>query len=415
MSIEVARDNQGTLTVPNSGRGIYTTTDGREPMQLTCRFGPEVSKTLVKCVRPSQLAEGLHAFGTFIPLFEQVGLPSANLSLMDFKHCLEKIIDAYAHDRTIETPEAVAAIGAIYGRVRAALNELPEHPRLLPRREFIDTQGAVRAVTASLGDRESNEQLEGALAAPNLRIEMEQYQGPSHSRRMSWLSYAQLDFIHTCLSESALQPSGEVPPALFVSLLAEINEKLIDKLAMLHGDGMENIAGTNLFVPRERKAISRAAIEHALLTSTSEQCHETLKVGALMIAIGGGVLTLQELRELGHNIDCNFFVLSHEEQLQTGLRILKLLPGLTEGDRGLQSVLQAYSRDGLTVEGMGPEALNLCKQIYGHRRDLSYNVVEGEATKGYQQCRNWLVQLISNGTHHIDADGIISQTAGGKR
>jgi hypothetical protein len=288
-----------------------------------------------------------------------------------YSYNAEKIIDAYVHDRKIETTEAVAAIGAIYGRLRAALNELPEHPRLLPRREFIDTQGAVRAVTASLRDRESNAQLEGTLAAPNLRIEMEQYQGASHSRRMSWLSYAQLDFIHTCLSESALQPSGEVPPALFVSLLAEINEKLIDKLAMLHGDGMENIAGTNLFVPRERKAISRAAIEHALLTSTSEQCHETLKVGALMIAIGGGVLTLQELRELGHNIDCIFFVLSHEEQLQTGLRILKLLPGLTEGDRGLQSVLQAYSRDGLTVEGMGPEALNLCKQIYGHRRDLS--------------------------------------------
>lgn len=389
-------------------------------MQLECRFSPEVRETLARCVCPWQSPADASTFGTFSSLIDRVQAPSAAFSLLELRNCLEKIIDSYAHESVIDTPQAVAAIGAIYGRVREALNELPEHPRILPRRVFIQTQGALKNILSALRERESNVQIQGSLAAPDLRAELEQYQDPSLAKRMSWLSYAQLDFIHTCLSESALKPTSEMNTAPSVDLLGEITERLTIKLGILHGDRLEHIPGTRLFIPRERKGISRPAIEHALLTSTDEECRETLRVGALMIALGSGMLTLPELRDFGFNGNCNTFMMSHGQQIQTGLRIVHLIAGLAGRDKRLRDVLQAYSRDALVVEGLDSRVLTACREMnklkkpLSHEEPLSSEVIT-PPPEVIHQCRILLVELLSHGTHHVANDGAIVATSHGTR
>lgn len=412
MTIEYARTEQQYLTPPQGGRGIYTTTDGREPMQLECRFSHKVRQALAHCVQPWPSPNRSSAQGEFITLFERVAQPSARFSPLELRYCLEKVADAYAHERVIDTAQAVSVIGAIYGRIRAALNELPEHPRLLPRRVFIQTQGALRSVLSALSARESNSELQGAFGAPELRVELERYQSPTDARKMSWLSYSQLDFIHSCLSENVLKPTGHTELALSVNLLAEITERLLGKLCLLHGDCLEKINGTRLFIPlEERKAISRPAIEHALLTSTDEECRETLKVGGLMIALGSGVLTCQELKSLGFDVDANTYMMSHGQQIQTGLRILHLIAGLAERDVALLSVLQAYSREALVVDGISPQMLRLCRDMSNLKGPLSSEVFDAPR-EVFHRCRSLLVQLLSNGSHFVEQDGGIAQIEG---
>jgi hypothetical protein len=413
MNIEGTRAEQNISTQSIGGRGIYTTTDGRKPMRIQCRFNPQVRETLSQCLGPWHRFEGPRNPGAFVPLAERLREPTAELSLLELRNCLEKVVDAYAHERAINTTQAVGVIGAIYGRMREALNELPEHPRLLPRREFIETQGALEDILTALQERESNLLFGGSRAAADLRAELEQYQGPSRARKMSWLSSAQLDFVHACLSETALSRGAQMKPLSSVGLLSEITEKLIDKLGMLHGDRLENIPGTRLFVPDERKAISRPAIEHALLTSTEKECRETLKLGALMVALGSGLVSPDEIKQLGFKVNCNTFIMLHDDQIKTGLRILKLIPGLIECDKDIRNVLQAYSREALVVEGFEPDGsiLNLSRATYHLWNKLW--LAKGQASpKDYVRCKIQLVQLIAAtaGTMYV-LDGELGTSA----
>jgi hypothetical protein len=203
-------------------------------------------------------------------------------------------------------------------------------------------------------------------------------------------------------------------PAQSVDLLGEITERLTIKLGILHGDRLEHIPGTRLFIPRERKGISRPAIEHALLTSTDEECRETLRVGALMIALGSGMLTLPELRDFGFSGDCNTFMMSHGQQIQTGLRIVHLIAGLAERDTHLCNVLQAYSRDAFGIEGLDSRVLTACRKMSQLKKALSSEVITAPQ-EVIHQCRTLLVELLSNGTHLVADDGVIVATTHGTR
>jgi hypothetical protein len=335
----------------------------------------------------------------------------------------------------------------IFDRVVAELAQFPAHPRLFRFGEFFPSKGIMKLVLDAAEPTATSDE-EGELLKSKLRYSYE-WKGAfapetpgedSHaedagSRRLGnqsttatgssfssgvkrdesvWqvpaISLSEVTKAFNWVAKLALHSDRSHIARESVSFLCDAVQDVVARLGMMTGDGYERVPGTRLFTKLE-KAISRVMIEHALLTSSPEELLESARAGALMIAIGGGVLTMDNLEALGvmaaddtRAADGNLYGMEHDRQVQSGLRILRLIRQLSNSDEALQGVLRVYNRQEFSVPGAFSGLAESCAMVWQLREVLDVPVWAARP-EGFHEFQNHLVQIISNGGAEISKDG----------
>lgn len=379
------------VCLPRPG-GVYVSGDGRRPLQVAVRISENARIWLRERVTrefpEAKENEDATTQGTsvsdspYVPLPKRLLREEATLHSYEIRTCLEHLCSICATKDYEQIPMAVGAVREIFDGVVKELENFPLHPRLFRYREFFPSQGA-----SELFDPASSLLVNSQNVPEGLVDGQEDLSARTISLR-------DVKSAFYGVADAALTADGCPNISVSMSFLTHAVEDATAKLAMLTGDGYERIPGTRLFT-RYEKAISRVIIEHALLTSSPEELLETVKVGAVMVAIGGGVLSPAQLRNLNVKADHNSFGMEYDRQIQSGLRILKLVRQLSVSDTNLADVLRAYNCTHFTVPGALPELVQLCATVWDHKDVLMRPFWEAkdERCELLQSC---LSSIISN-------------------
>jgi hypothetical protein len=443
--------------VPPQPGGVYVTQDGREPTELSFRLSPDVRKLLGKAFSRGEVA-GLQEAGAllqtagssdkrFIPLEVRFAHDECQLNAYDVNSCLERLsITCSAKDRH-QVATAIKGVCEIFDRVVAELEQFPAHPRLFRFGEFFPSKGIIKLVLDAAEQTATSDgagealksklcysyEWKGAFPQKNPADESHaedagksalgnqattELNAPCKTVvkrdgsvwRVPAISLSDVKQAFTWVVSVAQKGEGSHATGESVLFLCHAVQDVLSKLGMMTGDGYERVPGTRLFTKLE-KAISRVMIEHALLTSSPDELLESARAGALMVAIGGGVLTMDNLDALGvraaddaHDADGNSYGMEHDRQVQSGLRILRLIRQLSNSDEALQGVLKVYSRQEFSISGAFAGLADSCAKVW-QLRDLLDLPVWAVRPEGFQELQNHLAQIISNGRADISEDG----------
>lgn len=453
--------------IPPQPGGLYVTHDGREPIELLFRLSPDVRELLNKAFSrieaglqqedmTSPKASGLPSYG-FVPLALRFEQEECHLNTFDINSCLERLSMAFATAERHHVATAIKGVCEIFDHVAAQLEQFPAHPRLFRFGELFPSKGIMKLVLDAaeqcptlVGDGgalqrklEFSYKWDGDFA-PESTVDDSQGEdagkfgstdqaGTAHGTvgnegqkrdgnywQAPAISLSDVRQAFNSVASVALQ--GEGAPAAMESILflCHAVQDVVAKLGMMTGDGYEKVPGTRLFTNFE-KAISRVMIEHALLTSSPDELLESAKVGALMVAIGGSVLTKDNLIDLGFkkdnseligvlpdsltpSVDGNSYGMMLDHQVKSGLRILRLVRQLSNSDVALQGVLEAYNRQEFSVPGAFSGLADSCAKVWQLKALLSLPTW-APRPESFHELQNQLVQIISNGRAEISQDG----------
>jgi len=396
--------------------GIYVGRDGSELSEMRFDFSEKVKDLLSR------------------------HLAKETLNSFDVNLCLEGLSEAVASEKQERVAIALQGVREIFDHLYDALCKEPDHPRLFRFGEVFQSKQSMSLVL-SVAMKEGTQTESGASLVTNLRqaydwssgyqppkltdeqvgkwfaglnhtnTEAELEGSPTSSetskKKPIWkpplISRAQVELAFNWVEECALTSKDPQVVSEAMAFLCHAVQQVSSRLAMMTGDGYEAIPGTKLFSdPEKEKAISRVEIEHALLTSTPSELLETAKVAALMIAIGGSALTGEQIAvACGQDpskryVDANTYGMTLERQMQTGLRVLRLIHQLSAADSDLADVLQLYGKERLSIPegyaGLGESSA----RVWELRNLLDLQVWESRP-EAYRELQSHLVQLVSNG------------------
>lgn len=402
--------------------GIYAGRDGREPREFEFRLSTPVRNLLVQDLFREQLADPvIEGTDVFAPRLQSLHQSVSRLNLYDVNRCLESLNPHFGHLNHDTARIAVQGVSEFLSHLCQELKYFPEHPRLFRFGQVFPSKGMMQLALQAAEDAALNRDSLGVTLIEKLRYSFEWNgefapQGKALDGRVYWrppaLSLSEFQRACDWIVDYANCHSNSPRGAEALVFLCNAVQEVSTKVSMMTGDGYEKLPGTRLF-STPGKAISRVMIEHALLTSSPAERLESAKVGAILIAIGGSVLTRAEMLALGVEVDGNTYGMPFDRQMQSGLRILRLINQLALQDTALSEVLKAYDSPQVQFPGAFSGLIDACGEVWERREVLQAQLWEEDKRMApeFLCVKDRIVKIISNDCAGLDQSGEISWRA----